>query len=297
MKARAPPGREPLPLTPPEKPPKDKPPVLEQLKKPIGQPEVPAPGDNSAVDVRPLRERIDDYFDSREATRTWLKPYFRDWTMTRHHRGKTFLATPKLFRAEAAMYFPNMQGYTLEDPKTVYDTTNVLRGKFSIVSVVSEQWAERQAKSFTDPKQNPALASEVERLKVKGLQKVFINIEEDCLKAFIVRLSLGHWRKITPREDWHRTFLVKRGVTDYTRLDIKMTNAKVGHVYLVDGHCKIRWAGCGDATDEEKESLVHCVRRLVEPPAKVTLDRRSPMKDRKAPTNARLGAHKRETHA
>ena len=204
--------------------------------------------------------------------------------MTRHHRGKTFLATPKLFRAETAMYFPNMQGYTLADHKNFYDTTDVLRGKFSIVSVVSEQWAERQAKSYTDPQQNPALAVELDRLKDKGLQKVFINIEEDMLKAFIVRLSLGYWRKITPKEDWHRTFLVKRGITDYTRADIKMSNAKVGHVYLVDGHCKIRWAGCGDATDEERESLVYCAKRLVEPPARVTLEKGSiPVRPIKAP--------------
>ena len=171
------------------------------------------------------------------------------------------------------MYFPNMQGYTLEDSKSIHDTTNALKGKFSIVSLVSEQWAERQAKSYTDPGQNPALAAEIERLKDKGLQKVFINVQEDRLKALIVRLSLNYWRKNTPKEDWHRTFLVRRGITDYTRRDINMPNKKIGHVYLVDGNCKIRWAGCGDATDMERESLVYCVRRLVEPPAKVALEK------------------------
>jgi ATPase complex subunit ATP10 len=32
-------------------------------------------------------------------------------------------------------------------------------------------------------------------------------------------------------------------------------NKIVGYVYLVDKNCKVRWAGCGTATDEEVESL------------------------------------------
>ena len=47
-----------------------------------------------------------------------------------------------------------------------------------------------------------------------------------------------------------------------------MPNPKVGHVYLLDKDCKIRWAGCGDANDEEKESLVKAVRRLIDPPTR-----------------------------
>jgi hypothetical protein len=34
-----------------------------------------------------------------------------------------------------------------------------------------------------------------------------------------------------------------------------ITNKHVGYIYLVDQHAKIRWAGCGFATPEEREAL------------------------------------------
>ena len=43
-----------------------------------------------------------------------------------------------------------------------------------------------------------------------------------------------------------------------------MTNSKVGHVYLVDANCRIRWAGNGDAVEGEKEGLVDVVKRLTD---------------------------------
>jgi mitochondrial ATPase complex subunit ATP10 len=35
------------------------------------------------------------------------------------------------------------------------------------------------------------------------------------------------------------------------------------YVYLVDDKCRIRWAACGDAKDEETQGLVGCVRALL----------------------------------
>ena len=64
---RTPPNREPIPIAPPPKPSKTEVPVLLHLKKLIGQPEIPQPGDNPHYDPRPLREKIEDFFDSREA--------------------------------------------------------------------------------------------------------------------------------------------------------------------------------------------------------------------------------------
>lgn len=182
----------------------------------------------------------------------------------RHHGGKTFLSQPKLFRAESALYFPNMQGYTLENPNGMQDTTNIFTGKTSIVSVFSGTWAERQTQTFVDEKENPILASEIEREEVSGLQKVWINIEEDWLKSGLIRLFLGNLKKKRAQKDWGRSFVVSRGVGEDTRKDIGMINGKVGYVYLVDGRCKIRWAGTADAAEGEKEGLVAALKRLVD---------------------------------
>ena len=60
--------REPLPLTPPPAPSRHSIAApLETLVKPIGQPEVPQPGDNPHYDLRPFSEKLADYFDKDEA--------------------------------------------------------------------------------------------------------------------------------------------------------------------------------------------------------------------------------------
>lgn len=181
-----------------------------------------------------------------------------------YHRGKTFLSPAKLFKSEAALYFPNMQGYTIDAPRKVADVTSVLAGKTSIVSVCSGTWAEQQTLTFVGEKENPGLAKEVERLENGGLQRVWINIEEDWMKAWLVRLFLGWQKKRLKRGEWGRSFVVRRGVEEDVKLSIGMANGKVGYVYLVDGACRIRWAGSGDAAEGEREGLLACVRRLVD---------------------------------
>ena len=181
-----------------------------------------------------------------------------------YHRGKTFLAPPRLFKVGPSLYFPNMQGYTLASPSTYSDTTSVLSGKTSIVSVSSGKWAEDQTLTFLGEQQNPELAQQVEKLRRDGLQRVWINIEEDWLKAWLVRLFVWSTKKRLKIEDWGRYFVVRKGINDGVKMSIGMTNSKVGHVYLVDANCRIRWAGNGDAVEGEKEGLVDVVKRLTD---------------------------------
>lgn len=155
-------------------------------------------------------------------------------------------------------------GYTLAAPSKPTSTTSVLAGKTSIVSVFSGTWAEQQTHTFVGEGQNPGLAREVERLKGDGVQRVWINIEEDWMKAGLIRLFLGGGRKGKSRVEWGRSFVVRRGVDDDVKDSIGMANGKVGYVYLVDGNRRIRWAGSGDADTGEREGLVGVVRRLVE---------------------------------
>lgn len=144
-----------------------------------------------------------------------------------------------------------MRGYTLADPSGVYDTTSVLAGKVSIVSVFSGLWAEEQTRTF------------VGNAELTRVQRVWVNIEEDWMRAGLLRLFLGGLRKRFGGEGG-RYFVVRRGVEDGVRRDVGMVNGKIGYVYLVDERCRIRWAGSGDAGPGEREGLVGCVRRLVE---------------------------------
>jgi len=179
-----------------------------------------------------------------------------------HHRGKLWLSSPKLFKADSALYFPNMQGYTLADSSGMSDTTSVLSGKISIVSIFTGIWAEDQTKTFVGEEANPELKRIVEEM---GVQMVWINIEEDWMRAGLLRLFLRGLRKKVDVEGWGRYVVVRRGFEDAVRQDVGMVNGKIGYVYLVDERCRIRWAGSGDANPGEREGFVGCVRRLIEP--------------------------------
>lgn len=181
----------------------------------------------------------------------------------RLHKGKSFLAPPRLFKKERALYFPNFYGQTLTKDQKTRDTTSVLENKISVVSVFSSAWAENQAATFATEKHNPGLC-EILRKCEDIAQLVHINVEENFLKAMIVKLFMPSLRNKINTDSWGRYFLVRRGISDNTRDAIGLLNSKVGYTYLLDEECKIRWAGSGPAEEDEKKSLVKGLRQLVE---------------------------------
>lgn len=197
------------------------------------------------------------------STQKMATPYFREWSNMRHHKGKSFIAPPRLFRAERALYFPNLQGQTLLKDGEVHDTTPTLSDKVSVVSIFSSAWAEHQATSFVGTKENAEL-HEVLAGSGGRAQLVQINVEENPLKAGIIKLFKPSLRRKMGREAWGKYFVVTKGMTMEMRDAMGLLNSKVGYTYLLDGACRIRWAGSGIAEGDEKQGLVRGVKKLIE---------------------------------
>lgn len=193
------------------------------------------------------------------STKAVSKPYFRDWTNIGYSQGKTFVAPTSIFKASKALYFPNLEGITLASLGKEQDTTSVLAGQVSVVSVFCSTWAENQTLSFV---QANADLDGIFRQQGQLVQKVEINVEEHALKAMLIKFFMSSLRRKRPAESHGRYFLVRRGITEQIRLQTGMVNSKVGYVYVLDDRCRIRWAGCGSAWPGEKESLVKAVMRV-----------------------------------
>ena len=192
------------------------------------------------------------------------KPYFRDWTNMSFHKGKSFLAPPRPFKADVSLYFPNLYGRTLvkDSDKKERDTTPTLEGKVSVVCVFNSMWAERQVGTFVDRKANPELHQLLSENKGTA-QLVKINVEDNYFRNMLLTMFMGRLRKTTPEEDWNKYFLVRRAVSDEIREHIGLLNSKVGYVYVVDKECRIRWAGSGDAEGDENAGLVRAMQRVL----------------------------------
>ena len=208
-------------------------------------------------------------------TKQISKPYFRDWSNLRFHKGKVFIAPERLFRAEHSLFFPNFFGRTLRrgarkrDKKDGYgglgrDTTQVMQGKISVVSLVTNAWAVNQIQTFCSERQNHAL----QELLVENpdiAQRVEINYENNVLKYWILRLfGMGSLRRARSVEQQERYFVTRRGFSEVMKEVLGVLNEKAGYVYLVDQELRIRWAGSAVAEEHERESLVRGVRRLVQ---------------------------------
>ena len=216
--------------------------------------------------ISPRKVADEDALSGNDRSDRLARTYFREWRDMKHRKGKTFIANPRILRQDVALYFPNLHGKTLATGRqSVYDTTPVLANRISVVGVYSSAWAEAQVKSFTGRKENPALWSLLDNEANKGVvQQVEVNIEENFLKAWLIKLFRFRLRRARKREDWGRYFLVRRGVTREIREATGMLNAMVGYVYLIDGACKIRWAGSGIAEGDERTYLVNALSKLVE---------------------------------
>jgi len=228
-------------------PAKDEVPPLPILQKPLGVKERPTTlaktWEERKADLLNQEKRLEQ---RRHLMREATRGYFHDLNATRKYGGKTWIAPSKMIRQEAALYFPDIVGKTLDKGNPVH-TTHLCQGKISVISMLSTKISEVQTASFVNPANEAFLSNPNYRF-------IQINLQENLLKSLLVSMFLSSLRQTIPVE-LQPTYLVSGQNMEYVRDSLGMVNKHIGYVYLLDEHLKVRWAACGDAKLEEADAL------------------------------------------
>ncbi|KAK9460090.1 ATP10 protein-domain-containing protein [Lipomyces oligophaga] len=231
------------------------------LVRPIGMISAPKASDNTGLDTRTFAQKRADFVDydrhiekRKGLMEEFSKSYFsemRDFTKT---MGKEWVAPRMYFRADKALYMPNFFGPTLLSSKPS-DTTSVLRGKVSVVKLYSSVSGEQQVNSYF---KSPAYAAGTHLTGDEDYQIIDINVPESFVKRWVSKLFAGRTRAALPQHRYAKFFYASMLPHKLNR-SIGFVNKFSGYVYIVDRECRIRWAACGKAEPEERESFVQCL--------------------------------------
>ncbi|GJN89200.1 hypothetical protein Rhopal_002178-T1 [Rhodotorula paludigena] len=226
------------------------------LSRALGVKEPPRKGKKSReewrADLLNREKRLDE---RRHLVKEVSKGYFHDYNELRQQGGKAYVAPKTLIREDLALYFPDIEGVSLATKEKVH-TTDLFENKISLVAFSSFRSSEEHINSFV----RPALA---DLKNDDAFQYVYVNLQENPLKSFLVSMFVSSLRKTVPAE-YHATYLLSHQSLEYLREPLGMPNKHVGYVFLVDWQRRIRWAGCSWATVDEEEALRRCAHVLVE---------------------------------
>jgi ATPase complex subunit ATP10 len=173
--------------------------------------------------------------------------------------GKFYLGNKALYKSELSLYWPNLLGKTLAGEQT--STTELLSGMISVVCLFQRQWAFDQTTTFVGSKENPQLA-ELLSQNSDVAQKIEINMEHVSAVGIFGWLFQWQLRRQRTEQEQH-DYLVLSGFPQSQRESLGIMNNSIGYVFLVDQNCRIRWSGCAQGTDEEKQTLWQGVNTLI----------------------------------
>ncbi|TXT10747.1 hypothetical protein VHUM_02252 [Vanrija humicola] len=219
------------------------------LSRPLGTPIPPS------SDPKTRQERIDQMLDKKrrkEERKALVKEatqgYFHDYHLARKaNGGKLWVAPPVLIREDRALYFPDVSGKALTG--NVVHTTDLFRGRVSLVSIVNTRVSEEHVQSYVEPVLEDWAGQ-------PGFNYVQINHQPNALKGLLISLFVSSLKRTIPEDRWG-SYLISSG--EWSEFDVSqplgIENKLLGYVYLVDENAKVRWAGCAQATPKEREDL------------------------------------------
>ncbi|KAI1310785.1 Mitochondrial ATPase complex subunit atp10 [Mortierella claussenii] len=213
-----------------------------------------------------LKNKVHDWTDEKKNLETrkellhdFQSGYFREFSELSRTGSKLWKGTTNMIAADKALYMPNIIGASLKTSEPV-ELVDLIRGKISLVAISETRFGEEQIETFMKPFLEKWPMTNKSNSKV---QLVELNIQENPLKAGLVRMMIPFVRKTIPQER-HANYMLHYKSIKHLKDPLSMQNSYLGYVFLVDSNCKIRWGAHGNATDAELKTLLDSVQRLSE---------------------------------
>jgi mitochondrial ATPase complex subunit ATP10 len=178
---------------------------------------------------------------------------------------KPILSNERLIEENVAKVFPSLTGGSVQSlsGETVHFPAHCLRknrsrdaaAQCSLVAVSFRDFGFQQLSSWIDPFQ--AAVGDSDRVEV-----LKINVAEGWLNKYFLRAVIrGFTKRNTAVEEYDSTFLYF-GDADTFRDSLRMHNVLAGYVFLLDGLGRVRFAGSGNATEEDAARLIQFAKEL-----------------------------------
>ncbi|KAG0314638.1 Mitochondrial ATPase complex subunit atp10 [Dissophora globulifera] len=213
-----------------------------------------------------VKNKVSDWTDEKknlekrkELLHDFQSGYFAEFSELSRTGSKLWKGTTNMIQAEKALYMPNIIGTSLKTSEPV-ELVDLLRGKISVVAISGTRFGEEQIETFMAPFLDKWPIPKDGNSKV---QLVELNIQENPLKAGLVRMMVPFVRKSIP-EPRHANYVLHYKSIGHLKDPLSMQNSYLGYVFLVDSNCKIRWGAHGKATEAELKTLLESVQRLSE---------------------------------
>ncbi|KAF9181253.1 Mitochondrial ATPase complex subunit atp10 [Haplosporangium sp. Z 767] len=212
-----------------------------------------------------MKSKVHDWTDKeknlekrKELLTDFQSGYFAEFSELSRTGSKLWKGTASMLNADKALYMPNIIGTSLKTSEPT-ELVDVLKGKVSLVAISGTRFGEEHIETFMTPflKQWPA------GNKSSKVQLVELNIQENPLKAGLVRMMVPFVKKTIP-EERHANYILHYKSIKHLKDPLSMQNSYLGYVFLVDSDCKIRWGAHGKGTETEIRTLLESVQKLSE---------------------------------
>lgn len=138
----------------------------------------------------------------------------------------------------------------------------------TLVAISCKDFGAKLLPSWTEPFEK-ALCNGKDAAR---FEVVRITINEGRIARLLSPFILSGTKKSVPEKD-HANTLLYYGDAEEMRDILRMHNIYTGYVYLVDGIGRVRWAGSGEGSDEEVQSMIEFAKLLTHRPKRVAGNR------------------------